>query len=269
MPDFTSSSVSSLLEQADAQLSARNWPHAARTLQQAVLLDETGAALVAWGLACQQRGLLADSCSAFERLLLLADTRQDAELRALACNNLACLCRQLGEADLAASWQQQSWGAAQRHAVTAGTHVELGCDLSNRGNDALLAGDYSHAEHLFRLAIQWETERGTTDRLADDWGSLGLASALQGDLESACQHFQQAAELHRRAGDMRGLGCDLLHVAELCAVQGDWEPGLRIVAEARASLAEIAAQDLLEHAVELQQRLQRGWQLATFDVSRN
>lgn len=261
--------VRRLLEQAEADRARGNFVAARSSLQQAVAADDSGLALNALGLFQQRLGELEESLGTFERLMLLADQNADTELRAAASNNLACLCRELGEPDIAASWQQQSWQAAQANGVDAGTHVELGCDLSNRGNDALIAEDFSLAEKLFRLALKWEEEQGDRARQGDDWGSLGLVAALQGDFEAALEHLQTAARLHREVCDLRGAGADLLNVAELCAAQFDWEPGLRICEEAMQLLGNAGASDLAERAAETHRALQRGLLVSTFDATRN
>lgn len=261
--------VKRLLKEADLALAVGNRNAARVYLRNAVAADETGAALNALGVYQRQTGELEESVQTFEQLLILADHNHDPELRAVAANNLACLCRELGEQDIAASWQQQSWQAAQSNGVAAGTHLELGCDLSNRANDAMLAGDLDLAERLFKLALKWEEERGTSSRQGDDWGSLGLIAGLQGDLQLAMERLQQAARLHREAGDMRGVGCDLLNVAELCAVQQDWEPGLKICEEAQQILRNAGASDVLEHAATTYQVLKRGLLVSTFDATLN
>ena len=261
--------VRQLLRQAERLAAQGNCGAAKIHFQQAVATDDSGEALSAWGLFQRQSGELEEALASFEQLLILADNNADAELRAVASNNLACLCRELGEPEVASSWQQQSWQAAQKHGVVAGTHVELGCDLSNRANDALLAGDFALAERLFNLALQWESANGSASRQGDDWGSLGLVAALQGDFETALERLQEATRLHREAGDLRGVGSDLLNVAELCAAQQDWEPGLRICEEAQQVLRNAGAADLHERADSAWQILRRGWLVSTFDATRN
>lgn len=261
--------VRRLLREAESAVARGNGTAAGIHFRQAVAADDTGEALNAFGLFQRQSGELEEALECFENLLVLAEKNADAELRAVASNNLACLCRDLGEPDVAASWQQQSWHAAQTHGVAAGTHVELGCDLSNRANDALLAGDLPLAERLFNLALKWEAANGSASRQGDDWGSLGLVAALRGDFETALERLQQATRLHREAGDMRGVGADLLNVAELCAAQQDWVPGMHICEEAQEVLRSAGAADLHERATSTWQVLRRGWMVSTFDESRN
>lgn len=261
--------VRQLLQQAESKSTQGDHVAARILFQQAIASDDSGVALNAYGLFQKRRGELEEALDTFERLMQLADENADAELRAAASNNLACLCRDLGEPDIAASWQQQSWQAAQTNGIAAGTHVELGCDLSNRANDALIAEDFELAEKLFNLALQWEEKQGDRARQGDDWGSLGLVAAFQGDFETALERLQTAARLHREAGDLRGAGADLLNVAELCAAQFDWEPGLRICAEAQQLLQSVGATDLHERAIQTCQILRRGQLVSTFDATRN
>ncbi len=191
----------------------------------AVELDSTGAALNEYGCFLWHTGYTNEAVVQFQRLLALADQRASAALRSVACNNLAVAFRESGDRVSAAAWQQRSWKTAA--AQPAAASGELGCDLGNRGNDAILAGDYELAEQLLQCSLAWETSFGTPGGAGTDWAGLGIVAALRGDWFAAFGRFRRALRLHDAAGDERGSGCDWLHLGQIWAELGRWRPALR------------------------------------------
>lgn len=194
----------------------------------------------------------------FAILLTWAKEQGDANWRAVASNNLAAVYRTMGRIDLAASLQQQSILAACEDDYQSCGDSHLACDLGNRANDAILAGKYDLAEKLLRRSLLVETAIESLEGQAADWGNLGLVAALQGNVTEGIRNLWRAYRLHLRAADDRGVGCDLLNLAELFGRLGRWRTAVRCLRRAvvqfeRVDAATSAqrAQRLLEEAIRI------------------
>jgi len=89
------------------------------------------------------------------------------------------------------------------------------CDLTNRGLDATLAGDYTVAEKLFRRSLSLETKNGSLLDQAADWRNLGVLYNLKGAPDKGIYSLCQALRLHRNLNDYQEIGSDLMNLAEL------------------------------------------------------
>lgn len=178
------------------------------------------------------RGELGESAQQFRALLQLGLTGQDAELTEVASHNLAAVYRQSRHWDAAEIWQQQSLAWRMRNASksldqTADELGRLACDLTGRGGDAFLKQDWELADSLWRRALAIEEWRGNWEGQAADSGNLGLLAAAQGRLDDGIRWLKQSLRLHRLMLDACGEGTDLMNLAELRRLKGNFPRTIR------------------------------------------
>jgi hypothetical protein len=141
------------------------------------------------------------------------------------------LYRDAGEFDVAANYQQQSLLAELAGRDVAGGDPNLACDLSNLANDALMRGDHRSALAL-ALSATRINQAGPAD-LADraaDWGTLGLVHLAERRCVDALRCLRTSLRIHRQLRDVRGIGCNMLHLGQTCAALGDWRRAERWIA---------------------------------------
>jgi len=235
----------------------------------AVERDLTGTSLSELGHFFWRTGRLVEAAETFGRLLALAERTHDETLRAVACNNLAAVHREAGNAALALAYQQRSWDAEQHAAEIGHRDCETGCDFGNRANDAILAGDLAYAERLLRLSLRWELKNGTKAGAADDWGNLGVIALLRGHSRRALYCLHRALRLHRSLGDHRGIGCDLLHLGLLCDMLQRRRAAIRFLRRAEHHLQQSGTTHLLEKATRILREIERCVRVETFDARLN
>lgn len=163
--------------------------------------------------------------------VLLAEARRigDLQLLSTAYHNLAVVHRELGDHHVAAQLQQQSISA---ETLTGGHIAGTPCLLSNRANDAILAGNFRLANRLLLRSLALEVERGSLAGQAADWASLGIVSGLRGDVDEAVGCLWRAYRLHSRLTDMRGAGCDLMNLGQMFGQVGRWRAASRFLRRA-------------------------------------
>ena len=261
------SQVQRLLEDAARFAASGNLTCARSAYAEAVLQDLSGCALNAFGCFLWESGCNDEALRCFCQLL--QNPRTNDNLRSIAWNNRACVHRTRGETALAAAAQQQSLAAGFSGDLTEATPPDFGCDLSNRANDALLAGELGLAERFLQRALAWDVAQERLSDQACDWGSLGLVAALGGDLSAALNRFSRALRMHQALGDERSTGCDLLHLGEICEVLGRRRAAIRLIERAALLFLRSGAAELAACAAERLEQLRRNLLIATFDASRN
>lgn len=186
------------------------------------ILDDEPAARIALGCFLRSLGCRSEAVAQFQKVLELARRTNDARLRACACNNLAVMHRDAGNLNVAASYQQRSF-AAESRLPTPEADSTLACDLSNLANDALLRGDYRTASRLLESALEIDSrhQANLADQAAD-WGSLGLVHLMEHRFLEALRCLRTSLRMHRELGDARGMGCNMLHLGQVCGTLGDW-----------------------------------------------
>ncbi len=164
-----------------------------------------------------------------QRLWQTALKRGDAELAEVACHNLAVAFRQVGDFSAARSWQQQSiaWWT-YRAASLRGRDREddelarLACDLTGRGCDEFMRRDFALAESFWRRALAIEEWRGSWDGQAVDCGNLGLLAAARGEFSDGIRWLRKSLQWHLLLSDQSGAGMDLMNLAELQRLLGEF-----------------------------------------------
>jgi tetratricopeptide (TPR) repeat protein len=206
----------------------------------------------------------------FERLLSIGQSEKSAQLCETAWNNLAVVHRELGDFVQAAICQQQAWKAALDLADAAELSPgSLACQLTNRANDAILARDFRLAERLLWSALRCDRLAGNLADEAADWGSLGIVSSLTGNLAAARSRFEQAHQIHAQLGDDRGMGCDLVHLAELALVDGDLAAARGLVNRSLVHFERAGCAGLVDRAHASRREIAARQRLASFDPARN
>ena len=239
--------------------------------------------------ACHKASLTQEVCSASDDLVVAdwpkaiaklrrlhqtALQRNDAELAEVVCQNLAVACREYGDSANAQSWQQQSiaWWA-RRASVDRGREddelARLACDLSGRGCDEFLRRNFEIAETLWRRSLAIEEWRGSLEAQAIDCGNLGLVAAARGDLVGGVRWLRKSLKLHRLMFDERGEGTDLMNLAELLRLLGDFRRSTNALRRAVRCFERIDAVPLQEHAVLRYQEAKRIEAVLQFDPSLN
>ncbi len=216
------------------------------------------------------RGELSESATQFKALLQDGLAAHDTELAEVACHNLAAVYRQSRQWDVAETWQQQSfsWRMRQTEKSNQQSSDELGrlaCDLTGRGSDAFLCGDWELADSLWRRALAIEEWRGCWEGQATDSGNLGLLAAARGQLDNGIRWLQVSLKLHRQMLDDCGIGTDLLNLAELRRLQGKHPRAIRLLKRAVRHFHRARAAPLRDLAETRLRETQRIASLATLD----
>ena len=165
--------------------------------------------------------------SKLQRLWQAALKYGDAELAEVTCHNLAIAFRQTGEFSTACMWQQQSiaWWACRATSSKDQEDDELArlaCDLTGRGCDEFLRREFALAEVFWRRALAIEEWRGSWDGQAIDCGNLGLLAAARGEFSDGIRWLRKSLRWHRLMSDECGAGMDLMNLAELQRLQGEF-----------------------------------------------
>ncbi|MBI3866237.1 MAG: hypothetical protein HY290_30525 [Planctomycetia bacterium] len=206
----------------------------------------------------------------FEQLLRWGQLKNSQPLCEAAWNNLAVVFREIGDAAQASICQQQAWKAAFGTTDTADLSPEsLSCHMTNRANDAILAGEFRLAERLLWSALDCDRLSQNLVDEAADWGSLGIVASLTGDFDSAGVRFERAYHIHAQLGDDIGMGCDLRHLAELAMARGDFDEARRFVNRALVHFRRSGCRRLVRRANRTKLEIAARHRLAAFDPSRN
>ncbi len=208
------------------------------------------------------RGELGESVQHFKSLLQVGLAEHDAELAEVACHNLAAAYRQSRQWDIAETWQQQSFSWHMRRAEdspqqSADELGRLACDLTGRGCDAFLQGDWELAESVWRRALAIEEWRGCWEGQAADSGNLGLLAAARGQLDNGIRWLKVSLNLHRQMLDESGIGTDLMNLAELRRLQDKHPRAIRLLRRAIQSFDRAGASALRELAETRLREVQR------------
>ncbi len=210
------SSVSFLLEFARLQIEQRQPEKVRAAYAAAIDLDSGWTARNEFGCYLWRLECFEEAIEQFATLLEFSYANADIGLRATAANNLAAVYRTMGRYGQAAVLQQQSIAAESR--ASHGDSIpsdRVACDLTNRANDAIVAGDFSLAERLLRQSLSLEIVANSLEGQAADWGNLGLVAGLSGNTSAGIQGIWKAYRLHLQLGDDGGAGHDLMHLADL------------------------------------------------------
>ena len=243
-----SADVSCLLSEAE-EFARSGASRAAESLfRRALGSTPEPSALNAYGCFLRERGRHADAAAQFCDLLDHAERAGDVAWQAVAANNLAAVCREWGEPEFALRIQRY---AVRLEQSGSGPMPRLSptC-LGNLAAAAIAVGDYGRAERLLWQSLLGEWAAGNLAGEADDWGNLGIAAGLQGELGEAVVYFWRALRIHRRLRDERSVGLDLLHLGQALAGLGAWQAARRALLRAQSWLerAELFAQAALAAA---------------------
>ena len=207
------------------------------------------------GFACD--GLAAgrwdQAITELHRLRQSAFERGDAELAEVVCQNLAVAYRHVGERLSASSWQQQSiaWWT-RRAAIDRGREddelARLACDLTGRGCDEFLRRQWDVAESFWRRALAIEEWRGSWEGQAIDCGNLGLLAAARNELSEGMRWLRKSLRLHRLMFDDCGAGTDLMNLAELLRLRGEFRRSTILLRRAVRCFERTGAEALRQQA---------------------
>lgn len=259
-----------LLERAELFESLSDFPAAVECYTSAVVDDTTPHARLELAAFHSRRGKPFDAILLLTLLLEEAKLYNDGQLRSVVSNNLAAVYREMGRPEMAATFQQQSVAAAVECGREAAEDIGVDpCDTTNLANDAMLAGNFAHAEQLIRHSLAMEVERGNLEGQAADWGSLGVVLSLQRDSLMAQECIWKAYDLHVRLGNGYGIVCDLLNLSQIATQLGRWDVSVRLLRHAIERSRQSGSLALAEKAVRLLEEAERVAAVATRNPSLN
>ena len=252
-----SASVFGKLLQAESFYEEGCFTDACEMYQAAVAEDVTSSARIEFGSF-----LLRIDCpnAAVEQLLkVLEESRRTSNhrLRSVVCNNLAVVFREKGYFELATSYQQQSLSAANVAIGIRNIGITSTADLSNLANDAIREGNLALAEELLQRSLALEADACSLKGQAADLGSLGVVALLNNEYDKALDYLWRAHRLHRRVKDHKGVGSDLLNLAEAYRLLGCCLEANRCLRLAITRFEQAQATQLLKKAIILQDNLER------------
>ncbi len=239
----------------------------AKALEKADLASRVNAAIGNLSL-----GRIDDSIAELHDLRRLALNRNDRELAECACHNLAVAYRENGELLLALSWQQQSiaWQSSRsRRDGEDDSLARLACDLTGRGTDEFLRGDYDLCESFWRRSLAIEEWRGCLEGQATDCGNLGLLAATRGDLATGVRWLRKSHRLHRLMFDLISSGKDLLNLAELFRLLGEFRRSTICLRRSVRCFHRAEADALHDVALQRLKEALRTEAILSFDARRN
>lgn len=201
--------------------------------------------------------LLLDACryseavAVYDELLTHPDLVSEPRIQAVVFHNLAVALRQTGQFARANACQ----GHAQRAELEA-----TGClapeSLAAAASEFQRQGQMDLAEQLLLRAVAAErSDRGRNGVMedAEDLALRGAAELMRGRLKEAIRLLGRACAEHRRSGDHRQAGVDLLNLAEAFRRLARWRPSARCLRRAVRQLRDGGAGELCRIA---QQRLE-------------
>jgi len=255
--------IAVLLAKAELLVSADRVAEARAAFQTAIESDPGDTARNEFGCFLTRVGCFDEAVEQFGRVLSAAKTNGDTCLTAAACNNLAAVYRESNQSHLAARWQQQSVEAETRVEHTADRLTVWASDLANLANDAILSGQYDLAERMLFRSLFLELKFGSMDALAADCGSLGVVALLKGEDAKAIVFLWRAYRLHCQLHDLRGAGCDLMNLAQLCGHLGRRQAAVRFLRRALGRFQRAHAANLASRAGRLLQEARDMAEVAT------
>ena len=158
----------------------------------------------------------------YERLLELGHQSCDSKLIEVATHNLAAALRESGRAERAAALQMQS---LQEGIEDSGEIAPA--DLTARAMDAIAQEDYELAEDLLLRSLALEEAAGNQNGVAADCANLGVLACLRDQQWPAIRYLGRAWHAHRRAGDSRGAGTDMMNLVEVFSSANRWRLAAR------------------------------------------
>jgi tetratricopeptide (TPR) repeat protein len=211
-----------------------------------------------------RREKLAAAATVYRQVLTELRDKDDlpdaARLTAVATHNLAAICRQTGELNLAATLQQHSLKSELEVGDLATPEDLAGCAV-----DAIHRGDYSLAENLLLRSLHEETAAGNREGVAADCGNLAILAGLRGDLSVGIRFLGRAFQIHRELSDDLATGTDLVNLAELFRTAGRWTLAERCLNRAKRCFQNASAPTSLRKAQSRLSELRRLFEIQDRD----
>lgn len=216
--------------------------------------DRGGAAAVdnELGLLAEERGNYTQALAAYKRALRGRESANDPQGTAESLNNIGFAHYQLGDYDNARVFWQQARDAF----VALDDHNGIVRADQNLGLLDLARGDWPDAERRLDSSLQEARARHMPEEAAVSLRNLAELALLQGQLQAASTHLEEARRLFAERGDQRGLvDADLLQ-ARLLAAAGRSDQVLALLEEIRPALLESSLEQRAIAAL-VEARLQR------------
>lgn len=221
-------SAASAYQLAERYRRQKNWSRADACYRELLAVDPAPQHQIAYGIFLAERQQFGAAIRHLMRGLDGVQSSGDLELQTTVFLNLAVIYRELGENQLAQSFQRQALKLQD----------EAGADaLLDWSADALLAGKTTLAAHLAGQAFSFAEQDGNIEQQADACGLLGVIAARDGKWRRAVWHLIRAARTHRLLDDDHGLATDYQNLSEVCAAMQRWKWQTWFLAQAEVYFA--------------------------------
>jgi putative nucleotidyltransferase with HDIG domain len=154
--------------------------------------------LLAAARARELQGNIADAIAAYRAIIRDADRHTDARALAEALRRLGGIHRRRHELDLAAELSRRSYEVAR----STDDRTLVGEALNALAMIHFARGDWERARHELDHALSIATESDALRARIEQ--NLGTMANVEGDLDTALEHYQRSFESFRAAGDRRG-----------------------------------------------------------------
>jgi putative nucleotidyltransferase with HDIG domain len=188
---------------------------------------------------CERAGSVTDAMTRYRDAVAEAARTHAWAVEAEALRRLAVLHHQRGENDAAREACERSLAIARRNGDGA-LAAEV---LKAQGAFALDHGDFDTARRMFEDAL--DMPGGGAELRAGVEGNLGILANVQGDFESARDHYARALEAYRQAGHEHGCAQAYHNLGMVSADQGRWLDADRYFQASRETAERLGDQHLI------------------------
>jgi|GEM_PF-3554607 len=245
-----------LVRRAELRVEHRDWAAADALFREAINLDPAPGHRIAYGVCLVEQERFYEAISVFTPVLDCSDRSAIG----VVCHNLAAIYRMVDDPDLARRFQ---WRATLLQ-DDAGTE-----ELIGMANDALLS---QRPEMAYSLATACQDVDGDDDLETADGdvvATVALATAALDSVSEGLVTLYVASLRHRSAGDLRGMGTDMLNMSVLFSDLNRPRAARRCLLRAIQAFQLCPAPHSLQRARQLLTQLKRRSALRSFDARRN
>lgn len=244
-----------------AEILARNgaWEAADAIYSTAITVDASPASRIAFGASLATRERYNEAICQLTAGIDLATESGHREALGVIFHNLAAIYRELGDADLARRFQQQSLLQSDDCGPV---------ELLGLANDAWLSRRTELAACLANSCVELDQD----DLVSEDLEALATVGVMSGLLEDPRQGIKSLIQIYRQhqsRNETRLAGIDLMNLAILCSEIGWYVAEARLVRRAIAHFDMAQAPVSASRARQLLAHLERLQSLRGFDPSLN
>lgn len=204
----------------------------------------------AWNLlghVLDRLGELAEAEAAYERVLAIAEDREDTSWVAVATGNLGLIHHTRGDLTAAEVMHNKSLVINQELGDKGGIATQHG----NLGVIHLTRGDLDAAEVMFEKALETHEAVGRREGMAEQYGNLGLVYLKRGDLDAAESMHKKALAINEELGRKEGMAIQHGNLGEIYQARGDLDATRRAYEAALELFEAVGAAPQVEQVQQL------------------